>query len=410
MRILVLTSSYPRSRSDGVAPFVRSISEHLALLGHDVEVIAPYDAGVIGASDTISVRRFRYAPFSAWHIMGHARALHGDARLRPGAFLLLPFFLVRYFVVAFSAIRQVRPDIIHAHWVLPSGLIGALVGSIFHVPVAISLHGSDMFLARKTRAFGGVARWVFRRAAVTTACSAALRQGALDLGADPAATYLVTWGADPERFSPATPPLARTAFGLGAADLIVLSLGRVVPKKGFDVLIRALPLLLSSCPSVNLIIGGDGTELSSLQQLVAELNLSQRVHFPGRITWDDVPSFLAMGDIFVLPSVRDALGNMDGLPTVLLEAMALGKPVVATDIAGVPLVLEDGVNGLLCRAGDAAALAETIARVVHDGALRERLARNARAAVEVQHNWLAVARRLSDLFSGVSPSVGGAGH
>ena len=372
------------------------------MLGHAVEVIAPYDAAVDGAGDEICVRRFRYAPVKAWHIMGHARSLHGDTRLRLGALLLLPFFLLSYFCVAVKSVRRAHPDIIYAHWVLPSGFVGSVIGYLFRIPLAVSLHGSDVFVALKTRAFGRVAGMVLRRAAVVTACSEGLRQGALDLGADPAVTHLVTWGADPARFSPETPPLTRADFGLGRDDVVILSLGRLVPKKGFDVLIRALPMLLERCPSAHVVIGGGGTESENLQQLAATLDVSERVHLPGHISWDDVPSFLAMGDVFVLPSVRDLAGNIDGLPTVLLEAMASGKAVVATKIAGVPLVLEDGVNGLLFAAGDPAALVEAVAKVTSDDALRTQIERRARLSVETQHNWLAVAERLSSLFSGVA--------
>ena len=136
-------------------------------------------------------------------------------------------------------------------------------------------------------------------------------------------------------------------------------------------------------------------------RLAADLGVSDHVHLPGAIPWDRVPNFLATGDLFILPSVRDLAGNMDGLPNVLMEALALGKPVVASQLGGVPLVVKDGENGLLCAPGDPGALAEAIVRLLNDPAQRERLGRAARAAVEQDFTWAKVVQRLGRLFESV---------
>ncbi|MFW6116216.1 MAG: glycosyltransferase [bacterium] len=405
MRITVLTSSYPRFPGDGTAPFVRSISEHLVELGHDVEVVAPYDAAVRGSLDqNIPVHRFHYTLRDQWHIMGHSRSLASDIRLRAGVFFLLPPFLAAYFRASLQVAGGQQADIIHAHWVLPNGLVGAWVARALDIPLAVSLHGSDVFVARRNPIFGLVARWVFRQAAVVTACSENLRQGALELGATRDKIRLVAWGADPTRFHPTVPPLKRSNFQLTDEDLVLVSLGRVVPKKGFDVLVRALPSLLSICPRAHLLIGGDGPERDALLQRATDLGVSSHVHLPGEISWEQVPRFLAMGDVFVLPSVRDAAGNIDGLPTVLLEAMAAGKPVVATTIGGVPLVVEHRVNGVLCRPGDPDALTQAIGQLIGDASLRARLGGAARTSVEERLNWRAVTCSITSLFASVTPA------
>jgi SAM-dependent methyltransferase len=174
----------------------------------------------------------------------------------------------------------------------------------------------------------------------------------------------------------------------------------LVPKKGFDVLVEALPHVLQGHPQAQLVIGGTGPQAGELQQRARNLGVEARLHLPGTISWQDVPGFLAMADVFVLPSVRDRAGNTDGLPTVLLEALALGKPVVATEIAGVPLVVRSGANGLLCPPGDARALGSALSELLSDPDCRRRLGQAGRAAVEERFNWLAVARTLSGLFEG----------
>lgn len=399
MRITVLASSYPRFPGDGTAPFVRSISEQLVELGHNVEVVAPYDPAVSGNLDQrVPVHRFRYTLLDRWHIMGHARSLAGDMHLKLAVFFLLPFFLLAQFWSALRVAGRQRAEIVHAHWVLPNGLVGAWVARALRIPLAISLHGSDVFVAQRNRIFGWVARWVFRQATVVTACSEDLRRGAVALGALADKVHIIAWGADPARFHPAVAPFDRADFGLAGDDIVLVALGRIVPKKGFDVLVQALPSLLASHPGVQVLIGGDGFQRDQLCHLATSLGVSDYLHLPGRIPWDRVPAFLNMGDIFVLPSVRDAAGNLDGLPTVLLEALALGKPVVASGIGGVPLVIEDGVNGMLCPPGDSDALSQATASLLEDSSLRARLGQAARLSVEERFNWLDVARNFVALF------------
>lgn len=400
MRITVITSSYPRFLGDGTAPFVRSISERMVDLGHAVEVVAPYDPAVTAESgdQRVSVHRFRYTLFDSWHIMGHANSLVDDARLKSGAFFLLPFFLLAQFQAAFRIALRQEAELIHTHWVLPNGVVGVWLSRMLGIPLAVSLHGSDIFVAQRNTVFSRVAWRVFQEASVITACSDGLRRKAINIGASPDKIHLIAWGADPVRFNPAVTALDRSKFGLTGEDVLLIALGRIVPKKGFDVLVRSLPSLLSLCPQAQMLIGGDGAQRDELRRLAESLGISDRVHFPGRIPWDQVPGFLNMGDIFVLPSVHDAAGNVDGLPTVLLEAMGCGKPIVATTVGGVPLVIEDQVNGLLCPPGDPGALSQTLARIIEDDSLRAQLGQEARSSVEERFNWSEVAQKMVMLF------------
>src|SRR4030065_1247221 len=162
MRIAVLTSSYPRFSGDGTAPFVQSIAETLVKFGHVVDVIAPYDKEVKTTdSKGVKIHRFKYSLIKSFHIMGHGRALESDVRLRPLAILLLPFYLSAAFIKLLQVTRQQKTEVIHVHWVLPNGPVAAMVAKLRRIPFIVSLHGSDMFMARKNRLYGFVAPWGF---------------------------------------------------------------------------------------------------------------------------------------------------------------------------------------------------------------------------------------------------------
>ena len=403
-RIAVITSSYPRYPGDSVAPFVKSICEHLAKLGHAVEVVAPYDPAIKPfVTQTVPVHRFRYIWPASLHRMGHARSLENDTNLRSSSYLLLPFFLVASFFALLRLTARQRSQAIYAHWVLPNGLAAACVARVRHLPLVISLHGSDIFIARSKPIFRAITRWIFRNATLVTACSKELAQWAKALGA-PENTILLPWGADPEVFTPERHhPDQRQPLQINEDVVKIGSLGRFVHKKGFPYLIKAISSIIEEHPNIRLVLGGDGALREDLTRDVKGLGIESIVTFPGIIPWDQVPAFLANLDIFVLPSIRDPKGNVDGLPTVLLEAMSSGVAVIASDIGGTSLVIENEQNGLLIPSGNTTALAEAITELVKDGVKRKALGIAARRSVLNQFNWEQIARTLSVHFVALAP-------
>lgn len=399
MRIALLTSSYPRFPGDGTAPFIQSLAENFNRLGHEVEVIAPYDPEVVKPESTyINIHRFRYFWPERLHIMGHANALKADVRLRPLAFFLLPFFLLAALIQLLRVTRDQKSQIMHVHWVLPNGPVAVLVAWIRKIPFVVSLHGSDMYIAQKNALFKAVARWVFGHAAAVTSCSEQLLEAAQRLDA-PIASHLLSWGVDPDIFypMPGDPELAH-AWGFRPDALHIVALGRLVEKKGFGVLIRAFAELAQQHGRVRLVVGGEGSLRTSLEALAQNYGIQNQVVFPGRIPWDQVVDFFALADVYVLPSIQDSQGNVDGLPTVLIEALACGLPVIASDIGGVRLVIKDGENGLLIPPGDSQSLGKALDQLLSDGNERYRLGQTAHQSVINDHSWESVASKLIEIF------------
>jgi glycosyltransferase involved in cell wall biosynthesis len=393
MRITVLASSYPRFPGDGTAPFVKSIAENMVKLGHEIEVVAPYDEEVdLSIVSNIRVHRFRYAWPDHMHIMGHARALEADVRLRSLSYLLLPLYLLAAFLKLLTVANRQNSQAIHVHWVLPNGPVAVVVASLLRIPYFVSLHGSDIFIAKKHKVFGYIARWVFKHASGVTACSQELKSGALSLGASED-IELIAWGADPEFFN----PKKRTQdfwqkWDIDIDSIVVIALGRLVHKKGFDKLISAWSLIADRHPKAHLVIGGDGLLKENLALQSRNLGVENQITYTGRVPWDQVPEFLSSGDIFVLPSIRDE--HIDGLPTVLLEAMACQLPPIASDIGGVPLVVDEGKNGCIVPPGDIKALADALDLVISNENIRNQLGQAARDSVCNIYNWENVARKI----------------
>ena len=399
MRIVVLTSSYPRFHGDGTAPFVMSISEALTNLGHTVHVVAPYDTLVDeNFTSSIPVKRFKYIWPKKFHIMGHARSLKADVKLRSSSLFLLPFFTFASIINLIKECRILDAQIIHAHWVLPNGFAAAIASKILGIPFIISLHGSDIFTAGKNFLFRAVARWTFEQSSFVTACSQELCDRAKQINKN-INIEVIPWGADPEKFKPLIDKnKIREKYGWSPDEIIISTLGRMVYKKGFSKLFRIAPSVVSDDIKVRIVIGGSGPIENELKEKAAQMKLSEIISFPGRIPWNEVPKFLAASDIFVLPSQRDEAGNLDGLPTVLLEAMACGLPCVASDVGGVSLVINNE-NGFLVHPSDIDQLLSRILVLIQNGTLRQEMSIAARESILLKYNWENVAKNFEKIMS-----------
>jgi glycosyltransferase involved in cell wall biosynthesis len=266
---------------------------------------------------------------------------------QPGCRRLLP--LVHYLPPGSAAqqgaaVRQHlagrRVNGIHAYFAHTPAEVAESAAALLRLPFGFSVHARD---ARKVDAPTLLAR--ARRAACVVACNADVARALAD---DQTRIHLVPHGVDRTRFRPTAPRVSGES-----RRLRLLAVGRLVEKKGFDVLVRALARLDDAS---ELRIVGDGPERDRLQRLANATGVNTRVAFVGRCTHHDLPAEYAGADVVVVPSVVDRSGDRDGLPNVVLEAMASARPVVATRVGAIASAVQHGVTGLLVDARSPAAL------------------------------------------------------
>jgi glycosyltransferase involved in cell wall biosynthesis len=404
MRILMIASSFPKYPGETTAPFIEEIAAGVAARGHTVTLLAPWHPEIRRApvERGVNLHFFHYAPHPALNVWGYAQSLISDTHIRSQTLAATPFALSASLHALSSELLAARQqqapyDLVQAHWALPNGPPAALVARTFGLPLVVSLHGSDIYLAERHWSLAAGAAFALRSAAFVTACSSDLRQRSLRLGAHPSRSCVVPYGVDTDQFhpDPEAPHTIRAELGLPADSAIVLGLGRLVSKKGFGVLLDAWPGILARHPQATLVIVGYGDLREPLEHQAATLGISERVCFTGQLERRRTAAYLAGADVFALPIVRE---GVDGLPNVLLEAMGAGRAIVASRVAGVPDVIDHGVHGLIVPERDPAALTESITQLLDNRELANRLGSAARERIMHELGWEHNAAHFEQVF------------
>ncbi|MBD3291979.1 MAG: glycosyltransferase [Armatimonadia bacterium] len=358
MKITMLTTSFPLYEGHSSGTFIFDIAAGLVERGHQVSVLAPHAPGGLCKESMrgIDVRRFRYAFPERHERLAYGGGIPGALGSDPSAKWLVPSFATGLLA---SAIRICRDaDVIHAHWAA-SGLFGVIVGGLSRTPVVVTTHGTDIngLPDRGPRVM--LTRWVLRRANRVVCVSNSLADRVAELGVSVGKVQVIHNGVDSDLFCPArdSRPGRRLIY-----------VGRLTPEKGVEYLIRALAVLQQGTPDVHLKIVGDGPDRPRLEQQTRDLGVADAVTFTGPKPHEQIPDLMRQSDLLVLPSLSEGFG------IVLIEAMATGLPVIATETGGIPEIVRHGENGLLVQARDAQGLAASIETLFGDHRRCRRLA------------------------------------
>lgn len=389
MRVLVLSSTYPRWRGDTEPAFVHELTRRLAKK-FDVAVIAPHAAGAktYEEMDGVRISRYRYAPPALETLVNEGGILTNLRRFR-WKWLLVPAFLVAQWWALRKAIRRYKPDVIHAHWLLPQGFIGAWASG--HIPVLATSHGADLFGLRGAP-FGWLRHNTIRRVASLSVVSSVMRQRiagevpgvrveVLPMGVEAESTFF----PDESR---------RTQDAL-------LFVGRLVEKKGLIHLIQSMPAILEARPKATLTVIGFGPERENSERCVEELGLGDAVRFLGALPQSELPGHYRKVSLLVAPFVQAENGDQEGLGLVVAEAMACECPVVVGDVPGVRDLVDDSC-GVIVNALSHRSLANAVIELLKDDDRRKRVAIAGRLRVLRHFAWSSIAEKYVELLQGVT--------
>lgn len=293
--------------------------------------------------------------------------------------------------------ESVAPVLLHAHFGV-EGVYALPFAQRMRIPLVVTFHGFDATRDIKgllrsgkishLRYAAGIER-LKREGSLFIAVSEYIRSRLLERGFPADRVVVHHIGIDPERFTPQTD---------NDDDRTVLTVARLVEKKGTEYLIRAVARIKSNVPDVRLEIVGDGPLRSSLEQLAERLGLSEQVVFHGALSYDGVAEAMGRASVFCLPSVIARDGDTEGMGIVLLEAAASGKPVVGTLHAGIPEAVRDGETGFLVPERDDGALADQLLRLLNNRQLRCEMGKAGRTQIEQDFDIRKQTQKLERLY------------
>lgn len=394
VKVLWLTSSYPRFADDSASIFLRGLAYAINEQGFDLHIVSPDDSTVDPTFEQPLMTHHRFAYFWPKSVqrLAYGSGILPNLRARPYLLLQVPFFVAAAFFKTWHVIRYNKPDLLHAHWLFPQGFIAVALGRFYRIPVIVTAHGGDAF-ALQGSVLSQLKQWTVKHCSAWTSNT---RATANTLGKDGKAPVIIPMGIDYAVFSSGNPRLHRAA--LNSDTLVLLFVGRLVEKKGVADLIRAVHLLPDDLKhKTELWIIGDGTERDSLEALACRYGLSDRVKFHGRIPNQDLTDYYAAADIFIAPSIVDGKGDTEGQGVILLEAMASGTAVISTKTGGISEVITHLKTGLLISPGKPEELKAAIKRLMANPDLRQALAAAGQSQARL-YDWSIIGERFSALY------------
>ena len=366
-KILVIGSVYPRFHEDAEVPWLRTSIAYLKKAGLDIQVLAP-------------ANRFRYAPAN-WEFLTHEEGAPSKMANKPWLQLLAIPYIISGFFKCIQICRRWKPDIIHAHWPFPHAYIALGAAKLFKIPLVLNFHGAELLLIRKKKWVKPLLKFAIKQAQAVFANSSftagkikALRN--VDVEWSPYGTTLEK-GVRSVKPHPVN------------GKFKILFVGRHIERKGICYLIEAAKYLPRDLFEIRIVGVGDLTEqLHVIANDVKQSNPdSAEIIFTGKLSPEALANEYKTANVFTLPAIVDSKGDTEGLGVVLIEAMELGLPVVASNVGGIPDVVVDGVSGILVPEKDPKALADAYKRLAESSEFTEKILAGAQQRIDECFSW-----------------------
>jgi len=397
LRVALFSTLYPSVARPGHGIFVETRLRELLRAGAvEARVVAPVPWFPSTADRWGDYARIARTPSE--EVRGGVNVVHPRYALPPRVGqTIAPFTLALGALGTFRALRRqgFDFDLIDAHYFYPDGVAAALLARALGRPFVVTARGSDLNVLGRDPVARSLMRWAAKRAAASIGVCNALAEVLRGWGVQASRVHVVRNGVDLQRFTPQPRTASRARLGLDGAPL-VLSVGNLLPVKGHELTIDAIAALVPRWPGLRLVIVGRGPEREALESHARARGLADRVHFAGAVANDELLHWYSAADVSVLAS------HSEGWANVLLESMACGTPVVATDVGGTAEVIGAGTAGLLLPRRDVASMAAAIERAWQHPFDRDVVRQHAE-----QFSWEATTAAQLEIFLHITGRQGG---
>jgi len=392
--ILVTTSSFPLniSKTEGGGLHVFEISERISS-EFEIFVLAPLIKGseTVSKLSSLTVIRYRYFLFKQNNLMNSNGGIAATLSQNKLYYLFVPYFFISQFFAIRKYVKKHNIEIIHAHWLIPQGIVAVLYKKVCNknIKIICTSHGSDL-----NKNFGWIGRKMLtltlRHTDSLTVVSQTLKEKAISLGYNKP-IEVVPMGIDTHKFKRLETEGIRAKYSI--TGNILLFAGSYVAVKGIEYLLHAMPAVLKTNPNTTLIMIGNGILKEKLQQIAEDLHIANKVVFTGFIANDDMPVYFSTADVVIIPSLSE------GCPVVMAEAFACSSLVITSDIDAFQNHIRNGVNGFMVPVKNSDALAKKIIEVLDEKNALFALREEARNYAIAHFDWEMVSKEYVDLIN-----------
>lgn len=407
--ILFVTSTLPSSDNDPVPAFVKdeAIWFKKVYPELDITILAPHNAYSKTKPYTknkyYSEYRFHYFwPFGLEKLTG--RGIQPALKKNKFLYAQLPGLFIAEFFATWKYVRKLKPDMLYAHWFTPQAITGALVAKITKVPFVFDTQASDAIVLKKVPFSKRIVAAVCRTALAYTAPSRQTADKLLYFSTDKnkeeilKKLHMVPYGTSPVAVSKKDVAGVEKKYDLKNKKVLYF-IGRLVDRKGIDILIEAFSQISKDDPLLRLVIVGDGQDRKTLVKLADGLNLSNKVIFTGYITGAERFALLELADVCVIPSVN--VGDQaEGLPIVFMEAITNGKITVITDATGAHEYVRHGKNAFVAKAGSVTDLRKNLDKAIAKTGTSDKDFKKAVKKLSEDFQWPEIVKRRYKAFTG----------
>lgn len=391
--VLVLTSTFPRWRRDTTPAFVEELSRGLAGNWH-LTVLAPHAPGARKQerSGKIAIRRFAYFKPESIQRLCYKGGILPNLKASLLAKIQLPFLILAEFLVSLSLARKENVSLIHAHWLLPQGIVGSWLKRLLGVPLLVTIHGSDLF-PLNNMLYRTAQSTVVKTADHITVNSEATKKELLSRFPWAAGKVsVVPMGIDTDLFRPSRERRNPNTL---------LFVGRLSEQKGLQYLLQAMPSIISAFPRARLEIVGEGPYREALVRLVESLELSGHVEFLGSLPHAALPSKYRKAAVVVQPSLSGKSGT-EAFGLTIVESMACGCPVISTRVGGIPSLISHGKTGILVNEKNPRALGRAVNDLLGHGRKAQKLGKSAASSVKRRYDWRVIHQEFLKIYEAVA--------
>ncbi len=385
LKIMMLSHMYPRTNNPMSGNFIHEGNEALLLRGVQLIVVSPIPYVPACFQNNPRRQAYREMPAVTKHeniTVYYPKYLCGPGRLFHAMSTLSLSLRLMHFKKELMSIF--RPHILHSHCSTPDGYAGLILGKRLNIPTICTLRGDDVNIFPKNDMLTRIlTQKVINGSCQVVAVSEGLKKSAQNLCFPDNEIKVIHNGVDCDKFkyNPTIRVLIRQRLGIDQESTVLIFIGNVEKSKGVIELAECFIYLSKKYKDLHLIMVGAGPELPNLKNLKEERGLTGRLHLPGLVHHSEVNNFLSAGDIFVLPS------HNEGFPNVIKEAMACGRPIIATRVGGIPEVIENGKNGILIHPHSMESLTQAIQYCLDNPELCQSWGMKGRILVRERFSW-----------------------